>query len=130
MKTGDKHLSATIKTRAWDSSEHLRDEDDIRHYIEAALLEAPDDAAFMSLVLGNVARARNMAELARDTGISRESLYKITRGEGNPTLDTISKLARSLGFRLTLTPLAVAAKPRTAGVAKKLRPVRAPTKKV
>lgn len=122
-------MSATIKTRAWDSSEHLRDEDDIRHYIEAALQEAPDDAAFMAMVLGNVARARNMAELARDTGISRESLYKIMRGEGNPTLDTISKLARSLGFRLTLTPLAVAAKPRAVAVAKKLRAARGGARK-
>lgn len=122
-------MSATIKTRAWDSSEHLRDEDDIGHYIEAALQEAPDDAAFMATVLGNVARARNMAELARETGISRESLYKIMRGEGNPTLDTISKLARSLGFRLTLTPLAVAAKPRAVAVAKKLRAARGGTRK-
>src|SRR6218665_3969327 len=108
--TGDERMSSKIKTRAWESAEHLRDEEDIRHYIEAALEEAPDDAAFMAVVLGNVARARNMAELARESGIARETLYKVTRGEGNPTLDTISRLAKSLGFRLTLPPLATAAR--------------------
>jgi probable addiction module antidote protein len=97
-----------IKTRPWDAAEHLRDEEDIRAYIEAAQEEAPDDAAFMAAVLGDVARARNMSELARQTGIARETLYKVTRGDGNPTLDTVSRLARALGFRLTLQPLPLA----------------------
>ncbi|MCQ4322524.1 addiction module antidote protein [Stutzerimonas stutzeri] len=97
--------STKIETRPWDVAEHLRDEEDIRLYIEAAQEEAPDDAAFMAKVLGDVARARNISELARQTGIARETLYKVMRGEGNPTLDTISKLAHALGFRLTLQPL-------------------------
>ena len=59
-------MSAKIKTRLWNSAEHLRDEEDIRLYIEAAQEEAPEDAAFMDLVLGNVARARNITELARE----------------------------------------------------------------
>lgn len=103
-------MSAKIKTRAWDSAEHLRDEEDIRLYIEAAQEEAPDDAAFLASVLGTVARARNMSELARETGIARETLYKVTRGEGNPTLDTVGKLAKALGFKITLTPIAPKAK--------------------
>ena len=94
-----------IKTSPWDVAEHLRDEQDICAYIEAAQEEAGDDAAFMAKVLGDVARARNMSELARQTGIARETLYKVTRGDGNPTLETVSKLARALGFRLTLQPL-------------------------
>jgi len=94
-----------IKTRTWDAAEHLRDESDIRYYIEAALDEAPDDTAFLAMVLGDVARARNIAELARSTGIARETLYKTLRGEGNPTMATISKLANALGFRLSLAPL-------------------------
>ena len=113
-------MSAKIKIRAWDTTEHLRDDEEIRLYIEAAQEEAPDDAAFMAVVLGNVARARNMTELARETGIARETLYKVTRGEGNPTLDTISKLAKALGFRLTLEPQAKPAKKvRATKVAKK-----------
>lgn len=106
------------KTRVWDSVEHLRDETDIRHYIEAALEEAPDDAAFLAIVLGDVARARNLAELARTTGIARETLYKMLRGEGNPTMSSISKLANALGFRLSLTPIGGAKPPRAGRVRK------------
>jgi probable addiction module antidote protein len=102
-----------IKTRPWDSVEHLRDETDIRHYIDAALEEAPDDTAFLAMVLGDVARARNIAELARTTGIARETLYKTLRGEGNPTMSTISKLANALGFRISLTPLNGRSKPKS-----------------
>ena len=106
-----------IKTRAWDSVQHLRDEEDIRYYIEAALEEAPDDTAFLAMVLSDVARARNLAELARTTGIARETLYKTLRGEGNPTMSTISKLANALGFRLSLEPI----KPRSAARTGKAR---------
>lgn len=101
-----------IKTRPFDAAEHLHDESDVRHYIEAALDEAPDDAAFLALVLGDVARARNIAELARTTGIARETLYKTLRGEGNPTMATISKLANALGYRLSLAPIQPKPKPR------------------
>ncbi|MBN8887596.1 MAG: putative addiction module antidote protein [Rudaea sp.] len=94
-----------IKTRVWDSVEHLRDETDIQLYIQAALEEAPDDAAFLASVLGDAARARNITELARVTGIARETLYKTLRGEGNPTMTTVSKLANALGFRLSLVPV-------------------------
>jgi|GEM_PF-1385552 len=75
--------------------------------VEVVLLDASerDDASFMATVLGNVARARNLSELARETGIARETLYKVTNGQGNPTLATVSKLARALGFRLSLVPL-------------------------
>ena len=95
----------TLTTRPWDAVEHLHDEEDIRLYIAAAQEEAPDDAAFLATVLGDVARARNIAELARTTGIARETLYKTLRGEGNPTVNTLSKLANALGFRLSLVPL-------------------------
>lgn len=104
---------ATRPHRTSTSSEHLRDEIDIRRYIEAALEEAPDDAAFLAIVLGDVARARNLAELARTTGIARETLYKTLRGEGNPTMNTMSKLANALGFRLSLTPIGGAKASRT-----------------
>jgi len=95
--------------RDWDPVESLRDEESIRLYIEAAQEEAPDDAVFMAAVLSDIARARNLSALARETGIARETLYKITRGEGNPTLATVGKLARALGFRLSLSPLPVTA---------------------
>jgi len=94
-----------LQTREWNPLEFLKDEEAIRLYIEAAQEEAPDDAAFMAAVLGDVAQARNLSALARETGIARETLYKVTRGEGNPTLATVGKLARALGFRLSLAPL-------------------------
>jgi len=98
-------MANSLATREWNPVRFLKDEESIRLYIEAAQLEAPDDVAFMAAVLGDVARARNLSELARETGIARETLYKVTRGEGNPTLATVRKLARALGFRLSLAPL-------------------------
>ena len=119
-------MATKLKTRVWDSAEHLQDEEAVRLYIEAAQEEAPDDAAFMATVLGDVARARNISELSRSTGIARETLYKVTRGEGNPTLDTISKLAKALGFRLTLEPLAQPVKKARATKVAKKRAGKAP----
>lgn len=98
-------MNKTLKLHDWDAAEHLHDDQDIVHFIEAALVEAPDDAAFIASVLGVVARARNIADLARTTGIARETLYKMLRGEGNPTMGNLSKLAKSLGFRLSLVPI-------------------------
>lgn len=72
------------------------------HFIEAALEEAPDDAAFIASVLGVVARARNIADLAGTIGIARETMYKMLRGEGNLAMGNLSKLAKSLPFRLSL----------------------------
>lgn len=64
--------------------------------------EAGDDPAFIVKALGAVARARNMSKLARDTGMSREGLYKALSGEGNPSFETVSKVAKALDLRLTL----------------------------
>jgi len=98
-------MNNSISIRNWSPIEFLKDEESIRLYIEEAHEEAPDDIAFMAAVLGDIAQARNLSQLSRETGISRETLYKLTRGEGNPTLTTVGKLARALGFRLSLTPL-------------------------
>lgn len=114
-------MKNTLELHDWDAAEHLHDDQDIVHFIEAALEEAPDDAAFIASVLGVVARARNIADLARTTGIARETLYKMLRGEGNPTLGNLSKLAKSLGFRLSLVPIKSDGKP--------TRPARRPARK-
>lgn len=104
-------MKNTTQLHDWDAAEHLRDDQDIACFIEAALEEAPDDAAFIASVLGVAARARNIADLARTTGIARETLYKMLRGEGNPTMGNLSKLANSLGFRLSLVPIDCNGKP-------------------
>ena len=94
-----------LATTRWDSAERLKTEEDIRLYLEACLEEAGDDPAFIVHALGVVARARNMSQLARDTGLTREGLYKAMSGDGNPTFATVVKVANALGFKLTLQPV-------------------------
>ncbi len=89
-----------IKLRKWDSAEHLKTEEDMQLYLEACLEEAGDDANFIAKALGTVARSRGMAQLAKDTGMGRESLYKALSGEGNPSFATILKVTRALGLKL------------------------------
>ncbi|WP_409567660.1 addiction module antidote protein [Rugamonas sp. DEMB1] len=89
-----------LKTSKWDSAEHLQTKEDIALYLEACLEEAGDDADFITKALGNVARAQGMGQLATDTGLGRESLYKSLSGDGNPSFATIVKVLHALGMRL------------------------------
>ncbi len=91
-----------IKTTRWDSAEHLQSDEDIKLYLEACFEEADDDPAFIVHALGVIARAKNMSQLARDTGITREGLYKAFSTEGNPTFATVSKVAKALGLQITV----------------------------
>ena len=88
----------------YDSADYLRTEEDIAAYMEAAMEEGGDDPAYVARALGVVARARNMSQLARDVGMSRESLHKALSGEGNPTLSTIMKVSKALGLRIAFHP--------------------------
>lgn len=90
----------TIKLRKWDSAEHLKTDEDMALYLEACLEEAGDDAAFIAKALGTIARAKGMSQLARETGLGRESLYKALSGEGNPSFATILKVMHALGIKL------------------------------
>jgi len=92
----------TIKTTRWDSAEHLKTDEDIKFYLEACLEEAGDDPAFIIHTLGVIARAKNMSQLARDTGLTREGIYKAFSTEGNPTFATVSKVAKALGLQITV----------------------------
>ena len=96
----------TEKFTRYDSAEYLKTEDDIAAYIEACMDEGGEDPTLVTQALGVVARARNMSQLASDTGMTREGLYKSLSGEGNPSFGTVVKVARALGFKLTLQPLA------------------------
>lgn len=102
----------TLKLRKWDVVEELKTEADMARYLEAAMEEAGDDAAFIAKILGDIARAKGMTQLARDTGIGRESLYKALSGEGNPSFATILKVVHALGVRLHASPAVAAPKPR------------------
>jgi len=90
----------SVQLKAWDSAEHLQTEADIAAYLEACFAEAGDDAAFIAKALGTIAKARSMTQLAKDTGMGRESLYKALSGEGNPSFGTILKVINALGLKL------------------------------
>ena len=88
------------KTTRYDVAEHLRSPEEMAAYLEACLDEAEGDAAFIAKALGDIARARGMTQVARDTGLSRESLYKALSGERSPDFNTILKVVNALGLRL------------------------------
>ena len=89
----------TFKLRKWNSAEHLKRDEDMAAYLEACLQEAGDYAAFIAQALGNIARAKGMTQLSKDTGLGRESLYKALSGEGNPSFATILKVTHALGLK-------------------------------
>jgi probable addiction module antidote protein len=90
-------MSAT-KTEPWDPAKYLVTEADMASYLAAALEE--DDPAVFVAALGDVARAKGMTQIARETGLGRESLYKALSAEGNPEFATVMKVVRALGLRL------------------------------
>lgn len=87
----------------YDTADYLNTEEDIEAYLEACSEE--NDPALMAAALGAVARARNMSQLARDTGLTREGLYKALSADGNPSLATAMKVANALGYQLRLVPI-------------------------
>jgi probable addiction module antidote protein len=92
--------AARTRTVAYDVSAQLRTPGEMAAYLDAWLEEAPDDAAGIARALGDIARARGMSQVARDAGLSRESLYKALSEHGNPSFATVLKVARALGVRL------------------------------
>ncbi len=87
-------------TSSYDVAEHLRTPEEMAAYLEACMEEADGDAAFIAKSLGDIARAKGMSQVARDAGLSRESLYKALSGERTPTFDTILKVVSALGLKL------------------------------
>ena len=93
--------TATPATRIWDPAEHLQSDDDMAAYLEAAL--EVGDAALFAAALGDIARAKGMSQLARETGLGRESLYKALSPSGNPEFSTILRVVGALGLQLHAT---------------------------
>jgi probable addiction module antidote protein len=87
-----------LETLPWDAAEHLETKEDIAAYLEAALEDA--DPALVVAALGDIARSRGMTNIARKTGLGRESLYKALSIEGNPEFATVLKVLKALGLRL------------------------------
>ena len=92
-------MNKTLTTR-YDVAEHLRNPEEMAAYLEASIEEANGDAAFIAKALGDIARAKGMAQVARDAGPSRESLYKALSGERTPAFDTILRVVAALGLEL------------------------------
>lgn len=92
-------MTKTVTTR-YDVAEHLRTPEEMAAYLEVCLEEADGDAAFVAKALGDIARAKGMSQVARDAGVSRESLYKALSGERVPGFDTILRVVKALGLRL------------------------------
>ena len=99
---------AKTQTRPWDVVEHLETEEDMAAYLEAALDDG--DTRLIAASLGDIARAKGMAQVARDSGLGRESLYKALSSEGNPEFATVLKVVRALGLHLRVAPAQVATK--------------------
>lgn len=102
MKSG---ATQRTKTVPYDVSEQLRTPEEMAAYLDAWLEEAPDDAAGISRALGDIARAKGMTQVARDAGLSRESLYKALGENGNPSFATILKVVRALGVKFHAEPV-------------------------
>ena len=106
-------MSKTVTSR-YDVAEHLRTPEEMAAYFEACLEEADGDAAFIAKALGDIARARGMSQVARDAGLSRESLYKPLSGERSPDFETILKVVGALGLELHAKVATAAATERVA----------------
>ncbi|MBK8133170.1 MAG: putative addiction module antidote protein [Gammaproteobacteria bacterium] len=91
-------------TTPWDPADHLQTDEDMAAYLESALEEG--DPALVAAALGDIARAKGMAQVARDAGLGRESLYKALSPAGNPEFATILKVVAALGLQLHATPIA------------------------
>lgn len=90
------------KTKPFDPAEYLDTDEAIAAYMTDALESG--DAAFVADALGVVARARGMSEVAREAGVSRESLYRALSADGNPEFATVLRVVRALGLQLSVTP--------------------------
>jgi probable addiction module antidote protein len=92
--------TSKTKTTHYDVAEHLRTPEEMAAYLDAWLEEAPDNAAGIAKALGDIARAKGMSQVAKDAGLSRESLYRALSADGNPSFATVLKVARALGVKL------------------------------
>jgi len=87
----------------FDAAEYLNSEEDVAAYLTTVLEE--NDSALLAAALGDIARSRGMTQVAKDSGITREALYKALRPGSDPRFDTISRVCTALGVRLVAQPM-------------------------
>jgi len=90
-----------VTTSPYDVAAHLRTPEEMAAYLEACIEESDGDVAFIAKALGDIARAQGMTKVAKDSGLSRESLYKALSGDRSPSFDTILKVVSALGLKLS-----------------------------
>ena len=88
------------KFSRWDAADYLKNDEDIALYFESCLDEDPGDGSLVRLALEDIARAKGMSRLAKETGLAREGLYKALSAEGNPEFATVMKVIKALGLKL------------------------------
>lgn len=93
-------MTTKTKTVPYDVAQQLRSPEEMAAYLDAWLMDAPDDAAGIARALGDIARAKGMTQVAKDAGLSRESLYRALGADGNPSFATVIKVVRALGVKL------------------------------
>lgn len=104
MATTSRKRPLKQKASAHDVAEHLRTPAEMAAYLDAWLDEAPVDVSGIARALGDIARAKGMSQVAKEAGLSRESLYRALGEGGNPSFATVLKVARALGVRLHAQP--------------------------
>ncbi len=88
------------KAKKWDAAEYLTSKEDIAAYLNAALDDG--NASIIAAALGDIARSKGMTQLAKETGVTRDGLYKALSPTGNPSFDTVQKVIKALGFKLSV----------------------------
>lgn len=99
-------MAGKISFRPFDAAEYLKTDEDMAEYLNAMIEESSGDPHMIAVALGDIARAKGMTQMARDTGLAREHLYKALSREGNPEFATIVRVASALGLRFYAAPLA------------------------
>jgi len=93
-------MAKKIKLNEWDAAEHLKTDEDMAAYLNACIAEDSGDGSLIRVALGDIARARGMSELARNTGLARESLYRALSANGNPEFSTVMKVLQGLNLKI------------------------------
>lgn len=94
--------AAKLGIKPFEAADYLQSDEDCAQYLQACMDEAPEDAALFTKAVGDIARARGMMQLARDTGITREGLYKALGEQGNPSFATMVKVMHALGLQFNI----------------------------
>ena len=90
--------------KAFDAADYLQSDEDCAAYLQACLEQEPGNAALFTKALGDIARARGMMQLAKDTGLTREGLNKSLNEQGNPSISTVMKVMNALGLQMNIGP--------------------------